>query len=279
MAVPAAAGFVVGAYLRHLRVRHDMRLKDAASATGQSIASISRLERGEMVPHIQDVTRLLNVYGITGTDKTRSLQQLLQQATSDTTRHRSTDLAPGWLERLRAVERQARRVRIYAGNYVPGLLQTPAYAQALARRMQGLISADDLNSVTARPLAPGHTFEYLIEAWLESSALLRPVGGPEVLADQLAHLRAMVEAGHAHIHIVLMEHGISVRTLTELTMGEWLLYAEDEGIHASYVNNDCGTRRRALDHIRDQAEPSPRSLDLLSDPTLLKSALANRTSR
>ncbi|MCM2411044.1 helix-turn-helix transcriptional regulator [Streptomyces sp. RKAG290] len=102
------------------------------------------------------------------------------------------------------LERQARSISEYAPVLIPGLLQTRGYAAALTRASQRFISAEAVEQqVSTRmersELLRGDT-PPAFWAILHESALRVPVGGPEVMREQLNHL---AETAVTHRHIIL----------------------------------------------------------------------------
>ncbi|TDC40748.1 XRE family transcriptional regulator [Actinomadura sp. KC345] len=96
----------------------------------------------------------------------------------------------------------------YSALVVPGLLQTPDYARAL---LVGARVVDNVEEVLERRLArqqvlSGHQ---PAELWtlIKESALLDPIGGPEVMRAQLAHLLEMSERPNVVVRVVPREIG------------------------------------------------------------------------
>lgn len=96
------------------------------------------------------------------------------------------------IARLTAIEQHADRVRIWQPLLIPGLLQSYTYAAAAIR---AAAPALPLEVVDARADARRHRIDHLgqpggraVDVILDESALHRPVGGRQALADQLEHL-------------------------------------------------------------------------------------------
>jgi hypothetical protein len=93
-------------------------------------------------------------------------------------------------------ETEAVAVSDFTIDYVPGLLQTPAYARALmtgtlvARTKQELRGAVAVRSIRQERLHAGTDRPLELAAVVSEAALHHAVGGPEVLAEQRAHLAA-----------------------------------------------------------------------------------------
>lgn len=118
--------------------------------------------------------------------------------------------APTWLREWIEIEREALSLRWYEPAYVPGLLQTEAYARAtLAGGVLPPLSVDQ--RVTSRlqrqdilaRIEPPQLFVVLDEM-----VIRRECGSRDVMAEQLAHLVACAEQPVMHLHIVPKEFGM-----------------------------------------------------------------------
>ncbi|WP_089154747.1 helix-turn-helix domain-containing protein [Micromonospora sp. NBS 11-29] len=116
------------------------------------------------------------------------------------------DAAPLWLREWITYEQQARRLRWCEVAWVPGLLQTEAYARAVFGS-DGRISADEVETRVAKRVArqqilAGDDPPHLV-AVLDDAVLRRPVGGPAVMREQLFHLARLNEdRRRVRIHVV-----------------------------------------------------------------------------
>ena len=151
---------------------------------------LSRVENGQSRAQTGDVRDLLEIYGVTGPETVEALVQLAREARRRGWWTRYTDvLGSGTYVGLEA---DAATLSTYESMFVPGLLQTEKYARAILRG--DLISPD--SEVTERRLAVRRARQELISqpgaprlwAVLDESVVRRPVGGPEVMWEQLEHL-------------------------------------------------------------------------------------------
>jgi DNA-binding XRE family transcriptional regulator len=109
---------------------------------------------------------------------------------------------PNWLKQYVDLERKATMIKTFQALVVPGLLQTPEYALALAKegdvsdpeeRAAERIRRQAILDDSPRPLLWALTTESVLE-W--------PVGGAEVMRKQLAHLLEMSERENVNIRVV-----------------------------------------------------------------------------
>ncbi|MGP3973536.1 helix-turn-helix domain-containing protein [Streptomyces sp. 8N114] len=99
----------------------------------------------------------------------------------------------------------------YEPLLVPGLLQTPAYAQALFEGYCPKMSAEMVEqNVDARlgrqkllTKTPSVEFSFVIG----ESALRNPIGGPEVMGEQLRHLLKLRTAGNVEVQVIPSQAG------------------------------------------------------------------------
>lgn len=188
---PAAAGTVLGTYLRRRRLELGYRLQDVAPVIDSSPAKISRLERGESPAKEGDVMRLLRHYGAKQSE-VRAIGELLRQASNDAWYHQFSDVVPGWLNRLIGMESAAETIHTYQMQYVPGLLQSPDYMRAVVRLAfpdPGALQVERRVELRLQRQQILHQAEPpRLIALLDEGLLRRPVGGAAVLRGQLRDL-------------------------------------------------------------------------------------------
>jgi Domain of unknown function (DUF5753)/Helix-turn-helix domain len=98
---------------------------------------------------------------------------------------------PGWFAEWPDKEAEATRLRNFEPLVIPGLLQTEAYARAmLSTRLDS--TSEEVGQAVAARMERQRILERNqppeLSAILDEAALRRPVGGPEVMRGQLAHL-------------------------------------------------------------------------------------------
>lgn len=112
---------------------------------------------------------------------------------------------PSHLTHFASLEQGATELRTWETLAVPGLLQTPAYATAVERMSLGDPSETEVAQRVEFRLTrqqaltkpdPLHLF-----ALLDASVLLRDVGGPDTMAEQLDHLRKVNERPNVHVRL------------------------------------------------------------------------------
>ncbi|MYT12904.1 Helix-turn-helix domain-containing protein [Streptomyces sp. SceaMP-e96] len=202
---PTVLRIVLGTQLRRLREGAGITREAAGDAIRGSHAKISRLELGRVSCKERDVADLLTLYNVTDEAVRADFLKLARRTSSPGWWHQYGDVLPGCFETHIGLEEAASVIRTYEVQFVPGLLQTPDYARAVAqlghprsspeeieRRVQLRVQRQELLTI---PDAPR------VWAVIDEASLRRPLGGPEVMADQLRHLLKMTELRNVTLQI------------------------------------------------------------------------------
>jgi len=179
----------LGAELRRLRMLAGLSGEALGREVGTSQKTVSRIERGESVPDLPQVTAWARATG--AADRLAVLTGLLEAAINEVTafRGKSGGLA-AFQPEIRELEAASGVVRNFQAGIIPGLLQTPAYA----RRVLELAGVSDLAAAVTVRLERQQVlydekrrFEFLLT---EAALRWRP-GSPEMLAAQLGQVASL----------------------------------------------------------------------------------------
>ncbi|MDC2960992.1 helix-turn-helix transcriptional regulator [Streptomyces gilvifuscus] len=208
---PTLLKMLVGVQLAGFREDAGLPQEQAARAVGFSPAKLSRIEagKGRRPPTEADVRALLELYK-TEEYETSVLLQLLRRAGEPGWWQRfDKRLMPEWFDRLVGLQEAADSIRTFEIQYVPGLLQTPAYTRAVVQR--GLPSAP-AREVERRVELRMKRAELLRRAdppqlWavVDESVLLRVLGSRDIMREQLEHLIVMAQLPHVTLQIVPLD--------------------------------------------------------------------------
>ena len=189
---PIARRMQLGARLRHLREAKGLTREQAGWAIRGSDSKISRMELGRVGFKERDVTDLLLLYGIDDEREHERLRTMTREANAPGWWHPYNDLLPAWFQNYLGLEEAATYIRTYEVQFIPGLLQTAAYARAVIMLGHGQADVSELDrrvelrmtrtQLLARPDAPR------LWAVLDEAVLRRPIGGKAVLHAQIASL-------------------------------------------------------------------------------------------
>ncbi|WP_371667630.1 helix-turn-helix domain-containing protein [Streptomyces sp. NBC_00289] len=276
---PTLLKMLVGVQLAGFREDAGFAQDQAARTLGFSAAKLSRIEsgKGRRPPAETDVRALLELYG-TEDYEASVLLKLLQRAGEPGWWQRyDKRLMPEWFDRLVGLQEAAAAIRTFEIQYVPGLLQTPAYTEAVVQR--GLPSAP-ASEVRRRVELRTRRAQLLHRAdapqlWavIDESVLLRVLGSREVMREQLEHLVMMAERSHVTVQIVPLDvtnASAPAIPVTYLRFGGLdlpdVVYLEHIR-SANFLEDQDETEeyRVALDRLADEALTPRESLDLLRE--------------
>lgn len=194
---------IFGAELRHHRTEAGLSQADLAGKVYASHDVISKIETGERPPAEDLVTRLDDVPEL---DTRGSLGRLWGQLRKSL-KYRAY---PGWFD-WPDKEAAAKTLRSYELATVPGLLQTEDYARALLTDHIGTRNGDAEEVVAAR-LERQSILERDTppELWvvIDEAVLHRPVGGKQVMREQLLHLARMARRPNIVLQVIPAEVGV-----------------------------------------------------------------------
>ncbi|MGY6022001.1 helix-turn-helix domain-containing protein [Streptomyces spinosirectus] len=208
---PTLLKMLVGVQLAGIREDAGLAQEQAARAVGFSPAKLSRIEagKGRRPPTESDVRSLLEFYK-TEDYETSVLLQLLRRAGEPGWWQRfDKRLIPEWFDRLVGLQEAANSIRTFEIQYVPGLLQTPAYTRAVVER--GLPSAPErevgrrVELRTKRGQLLQRADAPQLWAIVDESVLLRVLGSREIMREQLEHLIAMAQLPHVTVQVVPLD--------------------------------------------------------------------------
>jgi transcriptional regulator with XRE-family HTH domain len=201
---PTVLRILVGAQLRRLREASGITREAAAYALRGSEAKISRLESGRVGFKRRDIADLLTMYGVEGSARDVVLK-LAEQANEPGWWHRYNDTMPDWFSTYVGLEQAATIIRGYEAQYVPGLLQTEAYATAVIDLGQAVRADEVAQRVALRmqrqellyvPRPP----EYWVV--IDEAVLRRNMGGRQVMRDQLDHVLEACKRPNITVQVV-----------------------------------------------------------------------------
>ncbi|MFH8382543.1 helix-turn-helix domain-containing protein [Kitasatospora sp. NPDC018058] len=200
----------LGAELRRRREEAGLSHEEVAEAlSGMSQPKLSRIENGRGATKVDDVKRLLALYRC---DDTELISALVDMAKNGSQRgmwwqsygaHISPELGD-----LITLEASASSVRTYEGSFIPGLLQTPAYAREIIKKlsMRPDVNVEALVDVRmARQGALTRSEPLTLWAVIHEAAIRSGVGGPAAMAEQLSRL--IDRAAQSNINIQVMPIG------------------------------------------------------------------------
>jgi transcriptional regulator with XRE-family HTH domain len=261
---------VLGRELRLLREQAGLTLEEAAPKLDFSVSRLSRIENAEVRIDVHWVRGMLDVYDIGGARWTE-LVELAREANQ-----------PGWwreyglgvhsIARISlpgtfylGLEAEASRIQDFQACFVPGLLQTAQYARALMVAVPIRRTPEQLDTLVAarmhrqrRLRSDEHPLE--LHAVIEESVLHRPVGGREVMREQLGHMAALAELDSVTLQVLPTAIGAHAALASGFII---LNFGELNEPDMAYVEHSLGAL--SLDKTADVAQAKVTFERVLSD--------------
>ena len=203
---PTVTRMLLGAQLRRLREANGTSREDAGYAIRGSESKISRMELGRVGFKERDVVDLLGLYGVTEERERTEVLSLLRSANTPGWWYRYNDLLPGWFQSYLGLEAAAVLIRGYEVQFVPGLLQTEAYARAVIRLGHSGTDTEEierrvsLRIARQRVLAGSDPPRFW--AVVDEAALRRPIGGLAVMQGQIDALIEVTELPTVRLQVI-----------------------------------------------------------------------------
>ncbi|WP_405955241.1 helix-turn-helix domain-containing protein [Streptomyces phaeochromogenes] len=200
----------LGADLRRLRELKGLTLEDAGGRVGISKATLSRYETKEGSVKWPAVEALCREYGASDEERL-ALVDLAKGAKIQGWWRSLADPIPVSMNLMLTLEDEVVREDHYACMYIPGLLQTRAYAEAVhrasemrcaEREVQHMVDIRMKRQELLQREEPPHIWCVIDEA-----AIRRSVGGQTVMHEQLRHLLTTSELPHVTIQVLPFSTG------------------------------------------------------------------------
>ncbi|MDJ0347358.1 helix-turn-helix transcriptional regulator [Streptomyces sp. H10-C2] len=264
----------LGAELRRLRRRKKMSLEEAGEAVGVSRATIHRYEGNQGPVRWVIVEALCRVYDAAEAESAAVI------ALAKTVRVQGwwkayADAIPDWITPLITLEDEAAEEWHWANTYVPGILQTRAYASAVIQASEMRAGDDDIARMVDVRMArqdilkrdhPPHLW-----AIVDEGALMRRVGGYAVMAEQMEHLVISTQSPHVTLQVLPYSAGAHPADSTGFVVIKNL----DPTLDVVHLSNRSGalylekpveleTHRLVFEYLRSQALSATQSSEMIA---------------
>ena len=208
---PMVRRMQLGARLRSLRQANNITRDQAGYAIRGSESKISRMELGRVAVKQRDVSDLLKLYGVEDAAETDRLLALAREANTPGWWHQYGDVLSTWFQNYLDLEQAAELIRTYEVQFVPGLLQTDAYARAVIMLGHGTAATAEIDRRAELRMARKKLLERddppRLWAVIDEAVLLRPIGGPQVLRAQIESLIEVAEQGRVRLQVMPFRSG------------------------------------------------------------------------
>lgn len=267
----------VGTRLRGLREAARKSLDDVATYLECSAAKISRIETGRLPARVPDVRHMLDLYGVTGSERDEVLDLVRQSRRRGWWQDFPDALVSDGYETFLGLQDAAATICWYEPYLVPGLLQTRAYAHAVFAPQEHLTETQvdrmtelrmtNQEAVLRRPRPPRAHF------LLDEAVLHRGAGSPMVMREQFTHIVDLVRQGQVTVQIVPFSAGFTPAYGTPFVLFGFhdpadprVVYVEQ--LFGSHFQTKLDTVNRygwIADNLRSVALPAERTVAHLAD--------------
>ncbi|MGW4369793.1 Scr1 family TA system antitoxin-like transcriptional regulator [Nocardia takedensis] len=203
---PTVLGIALGRYLKQKRERRNLTPEWVSESLGYPADDIRRLERGLGIFPDHALRKLLNLYGVSDPDEQLQYLAISGDAGRSGWWMRYDDVVPTWFEQYLQLEQRADSIRTFEAHYVPGLLQTLEYAQAVMGPAFGGVLTRKLGIRMERQRILADSEQFRLWAVIDESVLLRGPDVPGVMRRQINHLIEMSQRPNITIQILPLQH-------------------------------------------------------------------------
>lgn len=257
------------------------RLRDAASITIDVVADqldcssskVSRIETGHIGASPRDVRDMLTIYGA-DSEKIEELMQVAREARQKGWWHLYGSVLTGAYVGL---EQEAERVRSYEAQCIPGLFQTPDYANLIIQAAKPDITASDLERrIDVRIKRQSLLVADLpLDFWaiLDESILRRVIGSPVVMRQQLDRVVEMAKLPNVTLQVLPYSAGAHPAMDGSFTILEYEDAADPDVVFATNAagglflekEDEVDRHKYLFDHLRACALPPHQSVAMIAD--------------
>lgn len=267
----------LSALLRQYRLAAGMSVKEVAEKLYEAPSKVTRIEKGQRLATVRDIVDLCRIYDLP--DETREQLTELAKGSREREWWQRLNLSPA-TQTLIGMEGSAKSIFEYELALLPGLLQTPDYADAVLRTWYP--AADKRKEILAARMkrqailnSPGPPDFRVV---LDEAVIRRMIGGRQVVREQLAQVIERASSGSCHMQIIPFEAGshqglqngftvLQFESLTSLAdqatiPGVVFLEASDGEKYLDAVD-DVAYHLSRFEHLRAQALSTEESINLL----------------
>jgi hypothetical protein len=186
---------------------------NVASALEWSMSKLLRIEAGSIGVSVTDLRALVDLYQVTDQQLVADLADAARESRRPPWWHQYRDLVRPQFAQLLGYEMTASVFLEFALVLLPGPFQTPAYATAV-------MNASGSGEFDTAAIERGLELRLERGTWLlnrddvreivlllDEFALLRPIGGRQVMAQQLRHLLTLAERDNVHVEVIPLAAG------------------------------------------------------------------------
>ncbi|KUL33900.1 XRE family transcriptional regulator [Streptomyces sp. NRRL F-4489] len=265
----------LGQELRRLREDKGLTAEQVAERLLVSQSKISRLENGRRSISQRDVRDLCGVYEVEDRRIVDSLMQMAKDSRQQGWWHAFGDIPYSVYIGL---ETEAASLRTYESLLVPGLLQTPSYAEAVIPGTIPELTAEELDKriqVRMRRQERVRDGDRPLRLWvvLDESALRRVVGSHLIMREQLEHLVEVSKLPHVTVQVLPYGAGAHAGMSGTFSILEFDDAADSSVVYIEGVTSDLYLEKTndvhkytiMYEHLRAQALSADDSREFIAE--------------
>lgn len=233
----------LAAELRKLRDQSGLSTTDTARRLGWQASRISRIETRQSGITAPDLRKLLDVYEVGDQGYRAYLGELARRINERGWWQKYAGMIVAEYADLIGLEAEARTIRSYEQELVPGLLQTPAYARAVFRNGWPAETTEQIDRrvevrmerqevLTRTDPAPPR-----LNVVLSEGALRRPVGGYDVMRQQLEYLLRPRDRANITVQVLPFDAGVHPAMTAPFTM---MTFPDPDDLGVVFIENVTG---------------------------------------
>jgi transcriptional regulator with XRE-family HTH domain len=234
----------LAAELRKLREQSGLSATDAARRLGWQASRISRIETRQSGIAAPDLRKLLNAYEVEDEGYRAYLAELARRVNERGWWQKYAGLIGSEYADLIGLEAEARTIRTYEQELVPGLLQTAEYARAVIRASRPTDTTEEIDrrvevrmerqEILTRAAPPPPR----VNVVLSEGALRRPVGGYDVMRQQLEYLIRPRDRANVTTQVLPFDAGVHPSMVGPFMM---ITFPDADDLGVVNVENATGT--------------------------------------
>lgn len=274
---PTVGQVVLGRRLLDLRERAGLKREEAARVLRVAPATVRRMEMAEVALKIPYLQLLLKAYGVTD-DEADLFVRLAEEANRPGWWQRFHDILPTWFSMYVSLEGAASLIRSYEPHFVPGLMQTEAYARGVLK--SGAIGQTEPEEIERHVALRMERQQLLtrtdaprVWAVMDETALRRPVGGPEVMRAQIDRLLEVTKLSNVTLQVAPFSSGPHPGTYGPFVLFRFAMPELPDMVYSEYLTGavyldartEVATHLEVMDRMAAQAATAQRTKEILED--------------
>ncbi|MBP5867644.1 helix-turn-helix domain-containing protein [Streptomyces sp. LBUM 1485] len=222
--------------LRDLRVAAGLKHSDAAETLGCAESKMTRIENAQSGIRLLDLRALLDAYGVSDKTQRAEIENLAKDARKKGWWAQYANAVDSAYAAYIAIEADSSEIYDVETNLIPGLLQTPAYTEAVIK-VQNLDATQEHINIQLKVREERRkilTGDSPIQLWviLSEPILRHRVGEPHVMREQLEHLLTVSDEPNIELQILPTESPINAAVSSPFVIMSFPSVSESDVVYA-----------------------------------------------